>query len=139
MRGLEYLEHVGYLHRDLKPDNIMLKDANNTDDPDNFKICDFGLATRHDVDRFLFKRCGTPGFVAPEIVRSDPKNPNFKPTFKCDSFSAGVILYLLLSTLPSGSRRKPFQGRKLQAGDEEDSGVSGGLRPQNAEQVESKE
>lgn len=76
----------------------MLKDKNNSLDPDNFKICDFGLATKHDVEHFLFKRCGTPGFVAPEIVRSDPNNTTFKPTFKCDAFSAGVILYLLLST-----------------------------------------
>ena len=65
----------------------------------NIKICDFGLATRVDIKEYLFKRCGTPGYVAPEIVKADANNPNFRSTSKCDVFSAGVILYLLLSKI----------------------------------------
>lgn len=66
---------------------------------ENIKICDFGLATRVDVKEYLFKRCGTPGYVAPEIVKADANNPNFRSTSKCDVFSAGVILHLLLSKI----------------------------------------
>jgi calcium/calmodulin-dependent protein kinase I len=63
----------------------------------NFKICDFGLATYEDVDNYLYKRCGTPGYVSPEIVKADADDTSFRATTKCDTFSAGVILFLLLS------------------------------------------
>lgn len=65
----------------------------------NFKICDFGLATYENVTSYLYKRCGTPGYVAPEIVKADANDDSFRATPKCDSFSAGVLLYLLLSSL----------------------------------------
>lgn len=64
----------------------------------HFKICDFGLATYEDVEGYLYKRCGTPGYVAPEIVKADADDKFFRATCKCDAFSAGVILYLLLSS-----------------------------------------
>ena len=63
----------------------------------NFKICDFGLATYEDVESYLYKRCGTPGYVSPEIVKADADDKFFRASSKCDTFSAGVILYLLLS------------------------------------------
>lgn len=63
----------------------------------NIKICDFGLATYEDVDHYLYKRCGTPGYVAPEIVKADANDDSFRATTKCDAFSAGVLLYLLIS------------------------------------------
>jgi len=52
------------MHRDLKPENIILKDKS-----DNFdlKLADFGLATTTLVEPTI-KRCGTPGYVAPEIL-----------------------------------------------------------------------
>ncbi len=60
------------MHRDLKPENLLLRDK---DDSYNIVIADFGLATRFDIDRndILFKRCGTPGFVAPEVLHYDVK------------------------------------------------------------------
>ena len=53
------------MHRDLKPENIMLK---NKKDIYNIAIIDFGLATKVTDEEYLYKRCGTPGFVAPEII-----------------------------------------------------------------------
>lgn len=52
------------MHRDIKPENILLKDKS-----DNFdlKIADFGLASYTETD-LLITRCGTPGYVAPEIL-----------------------------------------------------------------------
>lgn len=52
------------MHRDLKPENIMLRDKNDMIPV----IVDFGLATPCDLPTYLFFRCGTPGYVAPEII-----------------------------------------------------------------------
>jgi len=52
------------MHRDIKPDNLIFSDLQLK----NLVIGDFGLATDTEVDEFIHKRCGTPGFVAPEIV-----------------------------------------------------------------------
>jgi len=51
------------MHRDLKPENIMLR--GDSVDP---VIIDYGLATQSDLENYLFFRCGTPGYVAPEII-----------------------------------------------------------------------
>ena len=62
------------MHRDLKPENIMLLKKG---DLNTLKIVDFGLATYTDVDKFLFPKCGTPGYVAPEIANSIDKNAKY--------------------------------------------------------------
>jgi calcium/calmodulin-dependent protein kinase I len=94
------LENKGILHRDLKPENIMLtKEEGKNAEARNFKICDFGLATYEHVTDYLYKRCGTPGYVAPEIIKADASDYTFRANTKCDTFSAGVLLYLLLSSL----------------------------------------
>ena len=102
--GLDYLENEGILHRDQKPENLIQSskdtDLINTD----IKIVDFGLATLAECEDYLFKRCGTPGFVAPEIISANAKD-NVKFTPKCDIFSAGVIFYIL----QTGTT--PFKGK----------------------------
>ena len=57
-------------------------------------LADFGLATFLDTENILFKRCGTPGFVAPEILTYKEGETFYDA--KCDIFSAGIIYYLLL-------------------------------------------
>jgi len=88
------------MHRDLKPENILLKSK--VDDSD-LVVADFGLATFVNIKDILFKRCGTPGFVAPEILLYKDSDPFYD--VKCDIFSAGVIFYLLLVG------KQPFQGK----------------------------
>ena len=61
LMGLDHLSKKRIIHRDLKPENIMFKKNNNLE----LGICDFGLATNADENKYLFVRCGTPGFVAP--------------------------------------------------------------------------
>jgi serine/threonine protein kinase len=78
----------GMMHRDIKPENLILKDNQNDWD---IKIADFGLATAINCGELIFKRCGTPGYVAPEILADE------KYDEKVDIFSAGVILYILLT------------------------------------------
>lgn len=77
------------MHRDLKPENILLKDMS-----DNFdlKLADFGLAATT-LQEPQIKRCGTPGYVAPEIL------DDLKYDQKVDVFSAGVILHTLYGPL----------------------------------------
>jgi serine/threonine protein kinase len=57
-------------------------------------LVDFGLSTKYDIPEYLFKRCGTPGFVAPEVI-SSTSDKDYKYDAKCDVYSAGIILYIL--------------------------------------------
>lgn len=52
------------MHRDIKPENIMLRGKTGL----NPVIVDFGLAADIDSEDYIFYRCGTPGYVAPEII-----------------------------------------------------------------------
>ncbi|CAK76430.1 unnamed protein product (macronuclear) [Paramecium tetraurelia] len=89
--ALSHMHENRVIHRDLKPENLLLRSTEN-----NYEIilADFGLATNLDEEH-LFKRCGTPGFVAPEILEYVEGQEFY--TDKCDVFSAGIILYLLIT------------------------------------------
>lgn len=86
LEALEYMHSRGVVHRDLKPENILLV---NGSDGVEFKIADFGLATEYHSGDVLNLRCGSPGYVAPEILEKHSYD------FKVDVFSAGIILYIL--------------------------------------------
>jgi serine/threonine protein kinase len=105
LQALSYMEDKNIMHRDLKPDNIILKHKDKIEFG-NLKIVDFGLASVCGTSEQLFKRCGTPGFVAPEVINSSSTH---KITYnhKCDVFSAGVIFYILLT------ERSPFEGKSF--------------------------
>jgi len=91
------LEAVGYCHsnsvahRDLKPENLLLKSDQNDSD---IKIADFGFAKKVLTPNSLTTQCGTPGYVAPEILEGLPYDT------KADMWSIGVILYILLGGYP---------------------------------------
>lgn len=74
------------MHRDLKFDNIMLKYPN---DINSLKIIDFGLSTNCGT-QYLAK-CGTPGYIAPEILNDKPYNE------LCDIYSLGCLFHCLIS------------------------------------------
>ena len=105
LEALAYMDQKKIMHRDLKPDNMILKEKNNLKFC-TLKIVDFGLATVYDIPEYLFKRCGTPGFVAPEVINA-PSNENIHYNTKCDVFSAGIIFYLLLTD------KSPFDGKSF--------------------------
>lgn len=90
LKGLAELEKLHVMHRDIKPENVMVRTRSNMKE---LVIVDFGLASRTDIPKYLLERCGTPGYVAPEIA-------NFKPgerlTASCDMFSLGVVFHILL-------------------------------------------
>ena len=77
------------MHRDLKPENILFHKKDEYD----VVIADLGLSTKTNIDEYLFVRCGTPGFVAPEVVNIKDLNVKYSPV--CDIYSAGLIFYML--------------------------------------------
>ena len=86
---IKFIHDQGIVHRDLKPENILL-----TDDTDHatIKIADFGFA--RPVAAGLTTACGTPGYVAPEIINGRPYGKSV------DVWSLGVITYILLCGYP---------------------------------------
>lgn len=85
LTGLVHVHDLGILHRDIKPENIMLA---NDDRP---VISDFGVATHMSDAKEMVRRCGSPGYVAPEVIMALPYG------MKVDVFSTGVLLYFVLS------------------------------------------
>ena len=85
INGVSYLHSLGFVHRDLKLENLLLNDKF------ILKICDFGLSTFFEKESNLLNSfCGTPICVAPELLESTSYDGG-----KADIFSCGVILYFL--------------------------------------------
>mmetsp|Transcript_23500 Transcript_23500/g.41650 ORF Transcript_23500/g.41650 Transcript_23500/m.41650 type:complete len:492 (-) Transcript_23500:448-1923(-) len=97
LSGLDFCHSKLCVHRDIKLENVLLANEN---DLSNIRIADFGLAADLEVET-LGKRCGSAGYVAPEIILNRPQSE------KVDIFSAGVILYMCLSgTAPFGGHNE---------------------------------
>lgn len=92
--ALRFLHSKGIVHRDLKPENLMLVSSAESSD---VKIADFGLSKMvNDVKSSVMNTvCGTWAYCAPEVK---PRRPGVKSTynFKVDTWSLGVILYVIL-------------------------------------------
>jgi len=82
-----YMHSKGILHRDLKPENILLESKSG----EMFiKIIDFGTSNYFQNNTKFKLKIGTPYYIAPEVIKQNYTN-------KCDLWSCGVILYILLS------------------------------------------
>jgi calcium/calmodulin-dependent protein kinase I len=106
LSAVKYMHDRNVVHRDLKPENLLLK--SHSDDAE-IKIADFGFAVIASGDT-LTEQCGTPGYVAPEILG------HRKYGKSVDMWSAGVITYILLGGYPpfhDDNQRNLF--KKIQA------------------------
>ncbi len=115
INGMLYVTSKGVCHRDLKPENLLLDGAG------NLKISDFGLSALYtggdgeNASRttILHTTCGTPNYVAPEVLEDKGYDGR-----KADIWSCGVILYVLLAGfLPFDERTMPELFAKIQNAD----------------------
>uniref|UniRef100_A0A669D6P1 non-specific serine/threonine protein kinase n=1 Tax=Oreochromis niloticus TaxID=8128 RepID=A0A669D6P1_ORENI len=88
--ALKYLHSLNIVHRDIKPENLLVFEY--PDGTKSLKLGDFGLATV--VEGPLYTVCGTPTYVAPEIIAESGYG------LKVDIWAAGVITYILLCGFP---------------------------------------
>eukprot|EP00806_Schmidingerella_arcuata_P003863 Macronucleus_4502.p1 GENE.Macronucleus_4502~~Macronucleus_4502.p1 ORF type:complete len:192 (+),score=20.82 Macronucleus_4502:1-576(+) len=89
IEGLGYIHSKNVAHRDIKLDNILL------DGKGNVKIADFGVSRQIQPDQIMREQCGTPAYIAPEILRNRGYSLNV------DLWSAGVVLFAMLyGTVP---------------------------------------
>lgn len=102
LQSIQFLHDRGIAHRDIKPENLLLMDEHSDT---QLKLADFGFATRFEMgvgkeEGSMSTKCGTPAFVPPELVLGRRYGP------KCDVWSAGCTLFMLLSG------RAPFNAKK---------------------------
>ena len=96
LSAINYCHNMKIIHRDLKPENILIKK-----DEDGFyrvKICDFGTAQTFKIGDIQSKIVGSAYYIAPEVILK-------KYNSKCDLWSCGVIMFVLLTKKP------PFGGK----------------------------
>ena len=112
--GIQHIHSKKIVHRDIKLENILI-DLNN-----KIKICDFGIGIMlESEDELIHDQCGTPMYMAPEIILNSKKG-GYKG-FPVDIWSAGIALYIMLSgTLPFNFKNN----REKNEGDISGNGIS---------------
>ena len=98
LSAIKYCHKMKIMHRDLKPENILIYKHNKEKDFFDVKICDFGTSQIFKKGEWQSQPCGSVYYVAPEVI-------NKKYNSKCDLWSCGVIMFMLLSN------KAPFGGR----------------------------
>jgi len=101
INGLEYCHRRKVIHRDLKLENILI------DTKGTIKIADFGLSNTITFGKKMNTSCGTPSYIAPEIVRPPEIVDSKSSGAECDIWSLGVILYCMICGF------LPFQAQNI--------------------------
>lgn len=87
---MNYIHKNKTVHRDIKPENIILVNEKDL----KLKLVDFGCAQKFTPGQYMVQQYGTPYYIAPEVIKGCYDE-------KCDLWSVGIILYILLTgTLP---------------------------------------
>jgi len=94
LSAMIYCHKNNIVHRDLKPENVILE--NNTKNS-AIKLIDFGTSRKFQDNEKMSSKLGTPFYIAPEVIRGNYNE-------KCDIWSLGVILFIMLCGYP------PFTG-----------------------------
>ena len=98
LSAITYCHRKNLVHRDLKPENIIFDKS--PESCNNVKVIDFGNSVMFEPNSRLNVKFGSVYYIAPEVLRSDYNE-------KCDIWSLGVILYILLSGNPPFSKPPP--------------------------------
>lgn len=107
LKGVRDLRKQNIIHRDIKPDNIVLLHKDVDIFHNRLKIVDLGLAAiSHSSTNLVHRKCGTPGYIAPEIITMDSE-ATADSCFNSDIFSVGVIFYFLIT------KKMPFDGKDV--------------------------
>lgn len=99
IEAIQYIQIAGVVHRDLKPENILIEKDLRTEEVIQIKVTDFGLSKIVIPDEVMIESCGTPAYVAPEVLLKKGYRK------QVDMWSAGVIFYTLVC------RQLPFQSQ----------------------------
>jgi len=92
--AVEYLHQNGIAHRDLKPENILCvskTDPRSTFRHEKIKVADFGLSKMFNTGDDLISQCGSPTYVAPEVLMAKPY------TEAVDMWAIGVVTFVILT------------------------------------------
>ncbi|KNC48089.1 CAMK/CAMK1 protein kinase [Thecamonas trahens ATCC 50062] len=95
LEAVAYLHEHDIVHRDLKPENLLCEQKKSGRLV--VKIADFGLSKMLDEDVILATACGTPGYVAPEVLEQETATGYDS---EVDMWACGVIMYILLCGFP---------------------------------------
>lgn len=90
LSAINYCHSKKIVHRDLKPENMLLEQDK---DLEKIKIVDFGTSLVYDSGKKLEEKLGTAYYIAPEVIKKSYNE-------KCDLWSCGVIMYILISGEP---------------------------------------
>lgn len=96
IKALGHLHDKGYIYRDLKPENILIQNNG------YIKLTDFGLCKRLEPDDLAKTFCGTPEYLAPEVILERGCN---RPA---DWWSLGILVYEMIFGIP------PFYSKNIQ-------------------------
>ena len=94
LSAVNYCHQRNIVHRDLKPENLLLDQSRAIA---SIMVIDFGTSQTFHKNQRMKEKYGTPYYIAPEVLRQDYNE-------KCDVWSCGVILFILLTGRP------PFNG-----------------------------
>ncbi|CAH8610258.1 unnamed protein product [Heterobilharzia americana] len=97
IEALDYLHHHGIVYRDLKPENMLVTSKG------YIKLCDFGFAKYIGIGQKTWTFCGTPEYVAPEVILNQGHD------FAADYWSLGILTFELLTGAPPFQASEPIK------------------------------